>query len=144
MSKLLIYKVTPNRTSEHLTLGEYAAAGFLSAIPTTLVTAPVERAKVLLQVHLTAMTGCVSMSSDHLCRFKARVKEGPNTRAFLTLLNTFTGKVDFAACFEVRSQQWRGMDLEAQRELLRVVFIVHYSDRYVPVTSQPTRSPRSS
>lgn len=52
MSKLLIYKMTPNRTSEHLTLGEYAAAGFLSAIPTTLVTAPVERAKVLLQVRL--------------------------------------------------------------------------------------------
>ena len=50
MSKVLIYKLTPNRTSQELTLGEYAAAGFLSAIPTTLVTAPVERAKVLLQV----------------------------------------------------------------------------------------------
>lgn len=30
---------------------ELATAGFLSAVPTTLVTAPVERAKVLLQVH---------------------------------------------------------------------------------------------
>lgn len=50
MSKLLIYKATPNRSSKELSIAEYAAAGFLSAIPTTLVTAPVERAKVLLQV----------------------------------------------------------------------------------------------
>ncbi|TCD69892.1 hypothetical protein EIP91_005716 [Steccherinum ochraceum] len=50
MSKLLIYKFTPNRTSDQLSLGEYAAAGFMSAIPATLVTAPVERAKVLLQI----------------------------------------------------------------------------------------------
>ena len=50
MSKALIYAVTPNRQSKDLSVAEYAAAGFLSAIPTTLVTAPVERAKVLLQV----------------------------------------------------------------------------------------------
>ncbi|KAL4242123.1 mitochondrial carrier family protein [Abortiporus biennis] len=50
MSKLLIYKATPNRTSSELSVTEYAVAGFLSAIPTTLVTAPVERAKVLLQI----------------------------------------------------------------------------------------------
>ncbi|TFK77248.1 carnitine/acyl carnitine carrier [Pluteus cervinus] len=49
-SKTLIYAVTPNRTSSSLSIGELAAAGFLSAVPTTLVTAPVERAKVLLQV----------------------------------------------------------------------------------------------
>ncbi|KAI0815076.1 mitochondrial carrier [Irpex lacteus] len=49
-SKALIYAVTPHRTSKELSVAEYAAAGFLSAIPTTLVTAPVERAKVLLQV----------------------------------------------------------------------------------------------
>jgi hypothetical protein len=33
-----------------LSIPELAVAGFLSAVPTTLVTAPVERAKVLLQV----------------------------------------------------------------------------------------------
>lgn len=54
MSKVLIYKLTPNRTSKELSVGEYAAAGFLSAVPTTLVTAPVERAKVLLQVSKTS------------------------------------------------------------------------------------------
>lgn len=49
-SKKIILALTPNRTSEKLSLGELAAAGFMSAVPTTLVTAPVERAKVVLQV----------------------------------------------------------------------------------------------
>ena len=39
MSKLLILRLTPNRTSQELSIPELAAAGFLSAIPTTLVTA---------------------------------------------------------------------------------------------------------
>ncbi|KAI0830735.1 hypothetical protein BC628DRAFT_1313124 [Trametes gibbosa] len=50
MSKALILSLTPQRTSKELSIPELATAGFLSAIPTTLVTAPVERAKVLLQV----------------------------------------------------------------------------------------------
>ncbi|KAI1793968.1 mitochondrial carrier [Ganoderma leucocontextum] len=50
MSKILILRLTPNRTSDELSIPELATAGFLSAIPTTLVTAPVERAKVLLQI----------------------------------------------------------------------------------------------
>jgi len=49
-SKKLIFALTPNRTSERLSTVELATAGFLSAVPTTLVTAPVERAKVMLQV----------------------------------------------------------------------------------------------
>ncbi|KAJ7900188.1 hypothetical protein B0H14DRAFT_3852644 [Mycena olivaceomarginata] len=49
-SKQLILSATPNRTSDVLSVPELAAAGFLSAGPSTLVTAPVERAKVLLQV----------------------------------------------------------------------------------------------
>lgn len=50
MSKQLIFAITPNRKSESLSVAELATAGFLSAGPSTLVTAPVERAKVLLQV----------------------------------------------------------------------------------------------
>ncbi|KII93784.1 hypothetical protein PLICRDRAFT_101968 [Plicaturopsis crispa FD-325 SS-3] len=49
-SKKLIFAVTPKRKSETLSIPELAAAGFLSAVPTTAITAPVERAKVLLQV----------------------------------------------------------------------------------------------
>ncbi|KAJ6509385.1 hypothetical protein C8R47DRAFT_965641 [Mycena vitilis] len=49
-SKQIILAATPNRPSDVLSIPELAAAGFMSAIPSTLVTAPVERAKVLLQV----------------------------------------------------------------------------------------------
>ena len=49
-SKGLITTLTPNRTDPKLTTAEITTAGFLSALPTTLVAAPVERAKVILQV----------------------------------------------------------------------------------------------
>ena len=49
-SKRLIRTFTPSRRDSALSTSELAVAGFLSAVPTTLVTAPVERAKVLLQV----------------------------------------------------------------------------------------------
>ncbi|EIM92135.1 mitochondrial carrier [Stereum hirsutum FP-91666 SS1] len=49
-AKGLIFTLTPNRTSTSLSYAELATAGFLSAVPTTAVTAPVERAKVLLQI----------------------------------------------------------------------------------------------
>ena len=52
-SKQLIRGFTPNRVDSTLSTGELAFAGFLSAVPTTVVTAPVERAKVLLQVSST-------------------------------------------------------------------------------------------
>lgn len=50
MGKKLVYAATPQRKSSILSYGELAAAGFFSAVPTTLVAAPVERVKVLLQV----------------------------------------------------------------------------------------------
>jgi hypothetical protein len=49
-AKMLIFKATPNRENAELSLGELGIAGFLSAVPATAVAAPVERAKVLLQV----------------------------------------------------------------------------------------------
>ncbi|KZT72791.1 mitochondrial carrier [Daedalea quercina L-15889] len=57
MSKALILAITPKRTDQTLSIPELATAGFLSAIPTTLVTAPVERAKVLLQVQGQGQAG---------------------------------------------------------------------------------------
>jgi len=50
LSKKIIFSLTPDRTIKTLSISELATAGFLSAVPTTLITAPVERAKVLLQV----------------------------------------------------------------------------------------------
>ncbi|KAG1801870.1 mitochondrial carrier domain-containing protein [Suillus variegatus] len=49
-SKSLILALAPKRTSEKLSTAELATAGFMSAVPMALITAPVERAKVLLQV----------------------------------------------------------------------------------------------
>lgn len=52
MGKNIVYAATPNRPNKQLTNAELAFAGFFSAIPTTLVAAPVERVKVLLQVRI--------------------------------------------------------------------------------------------
>ena len=49
-SKRLITTLTPNRTDPKLTAAEITTAGFLSAIPTTLVADPVKCAKVILQI----------------------------------------------------------------------------------------------
>ncbi|OCH96057.1 hypothetical protein OBBRIDRAFT_809306 [Obba rivulosa] len=57
MSKKLVLAVTPRRENNELSVPELATAGFLSAVPTTLVTAPVERAKVLLQVQGQGQNG---------------------------------------------------------------------------------------
>ncbi|GAA5984503.1 hypothetical protein JCM11641_007004 [Rhodosporidiobolus odoratus] len=46
MGKKLVYAATPSRSSSILSYSELAAAGFFSAIPTTLVAAPVERVKM--------------------------------------------------------------------------------------------------
>lgn len=50
LGKNLVYSFTPDRVVPALSTPEVTAAGFFSAIPATLITAPVERAKVLLQV----------------------------------------------------------------------------------------------
>ena len=50
LGQKIIKAATPDRTDPTLTTTEYAIAGFISAIPQTFVAAPVERAKVLLQV----------------------------------------------------------------------------------------------
>ena len=45
-----VRSLTPDRASPTFSTSEYALAGFISAIPQTFIAAPVERAKVLLQV----------------------------------------------------------------------------------------------
>jgi solute carrier family 25 carnitine/acylcarnitine transporter 20/29 len=45
-----VYSATPDRPSPRLSIRELAFAGFFSAVPTTLVAAPAERIKVVLQV----------------------------------------------------------------------------------------------
>lgn len=50
LGKNLVYKFTPNRASPELSLTEISLAGAFSAAPTTLLMAPMERVKVVLQV----------------------------------------------------------------------------------------------
>ncbi|KAJ3153401.1 carnitine transporter [Geranomyces michiganensis] len=53
----LVRDLTPNRTKKDLTLTEYAIAGGFSAIPTTIVTTPMERVKVILQTQDQSVGG---------------------------------------------------------------------------------------
>lgn len=64
MGKNVVYAATPNRTSPEFSLTEYAAAGAFSALPTTLVAAPMERVKVLLQARPLALTEIVCYNRD--------------------------------------------------------------------------------
>ena len=49
MGQKLVYTMTPKRTSKDLSMAEFAIAGGFSAIPTTIITTPMERVKVVLQ-----------------------------------------------------------------------------------------------
>ncbi|THH13363.1 hypothetical protein EW146_g6842 [Bondarzewia mesenterica] len=102
-SKALIYALTPNRTQSSLSTTELAAAGFLSAVPTTGITAPVERAKVLLQVQGQA-------GSDHKYKgvfdvMKHLYKEGGMRSIFrgsgATLARDGPGSAAYFAAYEV-------------------------------------------
>ncbi|PPQ67096.1 hypothetical protein CVT25_005697, partial [Psilocybe cyanescens] len=102
-SKQLIFALTPKRTSESLSVAELAAAGFLSAVPTTLVTAPVERAKVLLQIQgqassQTKYTGVVDV-------LKHLYKEGGVKSIFrgtgATLARDGPGSAAYFAAYEI-------------------------------------------
>lgn len=50
LGQKIVRAATPSRTSPQFTTAEYATAGFISAIPQTFIAAPIERAKVLLQI----------------------------------------------------------------------------------------------
>ncbi|KIJ68610.1 hypothetical protein HYDPIDRAFT_173291 [Hydnomerulius pinastri MD-312] len=106
VSKQLIFTMTPNRTSDKLSTAELATAGFLSAVPTTLVTAPVERAKVLLQVQ-----GQGSSSTQYKGVFdvmKHLYKEGGIRSIFrgtgATLARDGPGSAAYFAAYEVTKQ----------------------------------------
>ncbi|KAF8512156.1 mitochondrial carrier domain-containing protein [Hysterangium stoloniferum] len=101
-SKNLILTATPNRKSTSLSIPELAAAGFLSAVPTTLVTAPVERAKVLLQVQ---GQGVEKKYKGVFDVFKVLYKEGGIRSIFrgsgATLARDGPGSAAYFAAYEV-------------------------------------------
>ena len=94
MSKRLVLAGTPNRVNDKLTIPELALAGFLSAVPTTLITAPVERAKVLLQVGGSDLIRCPKASIVlRTCRFRDKEVQSKSIRVCSTSSDTFTRKV---------------------------------------------------
>lgn len=57
MGQKIVFSVSPDRTSQDLTMGEFAFAGAFSAIPTTVITTPMERIKVVMQTQDQSPTG---------------------------------------------------------------------------------------
>ncbi|KDR85354.1 hypothetical protein GALMADRAFT_234175 [Galerina marginata CBS 339.88] len=102
-SKQLIFALTPNRTSDSLSTVELATAGFLSAVPTTLITAPVERAKVLLQIQ--GQAGSQAKYKGVADVLKHLYKEGGLRSIFrgtgATLLRDGPGSAAYFAAYEV-------------------------------------------
>ncbi|KAF4622858.1 hypothetical protein D9613_002124 [Agrocybe pediades] len=102
-SKQLIFALTPSRTSESLSTAELATAGFLSAVPTTLITAPVERAKVLLQVQ--GQAGSQTKYTGVIDVMKHLYKEGGLRSIFrgtgATLARDGPGSAAYFAAYEV-------------------------------------------
>jgi len=102
-SKKLIFAFTPKRTTETLSTAELAAAGFMSAVPTTLITAPVERAKVMLQVQ--GQGGSVTKHKGVLAVMSHLYKEGGIRSIFrgtgATLARDGPGSAAYFAAYEV-------------------------------------------
>jgi hypothetical protein len=92
LAKKLVLAATPNRENEMLSVAELATAGFLSAVPATLITAPVERAKVLLQVSLASIH-LVHISRGSAQRYRDKAARNRNTKAFSMSSDTFIRRV---------------------------------------------------
>lgn len=93
--KLVSFKNESGGSNE-LTMGQMAAAGFISAIPTTLVTAPTERVKVVLQT---------SSKGSFIHAAKTIVKEGGISSLFkgslATLARDGPGSALYFASYEI-------------------------------------------
>ncbi|EJD51773.1 mitochondrial carrier [Auricularia subglabra TFB-10046 SS5] len=103
VGKKLVYAATPNRKSDELSVAELAGAGFFSAIPQTLVAAPVERAKVLLQVQ--GQGGAEAKYKGVFDVFKVLYREGGIRSiyrgSFATLMRDGPGSAAYFAAYEV-------------------------------------------
>jgi len=102
LGKKIVYSVTPDRASPGLSIPELAFAGFFSAVPTTLVAAPAERVKVLLQVQ---GQGGKSQYNGPLSVISGLYKEGGLRSIFrgtgATLVRDGPGSAAYFVAYEV-------------------------------------------
>ncbi|KAF8319776.1 mitochondrial carrier [Clavulina sp. PMI_390] len=103
LGKKIVYSLTPDRPSPKLTIAELAFAGFFSAIPTTLVTAPAERIKVVLQIQ--GQGGAAAQYNGPLSVVKGLYKEGGLKSLFrgtgATLARDGPGSAAYFVAYEV-------------------------------------------
>lgn len=108
--------------SKELTLSQLAFAGFFSAIPTTLVTGPAERVKVLLQVRQPLHAFDAPKSTDGCriasARYPVKDTEECSTLGRSTLCENCTPRAVSSRSSEERARLSLETDQEAQRESL--------------------------
>jgi solute carrier family 25 carnitine/acylcarnitine transporter 20/29 len=103
--------------AEGFTIGQISAAGFFSAIPTTIVTAPMERVKVLLQIQgQKAKAGEKPKYAGSLDCAKQLYKEGGIRSVyrgtFMTLARDGPGSAAYFAAYEVVKRKLTPKDPE--------------------------------
>ncbi|GJJ73468.1 solute carrier family 25 (mitochondrial carnitine/acylcarnitine transporter), member 20/29 [Entomortierella parvispora] len=100
LGKKLVLSV-PGRTSNELSLVDFAVAGFFSAGPTTLLMSPSERIKVLLQ---TQGTGAAKLYNGPIDVVRALYKEGGLASIFrgtgATMLRDGPGSAAYFVAYE--------------------------------------------
>lgn len=132
MGKKIVYSMTPDRSSPTLSNAELAFAGFFSAVPTTLVAAPVERVKVLLQVRTHSRFQCVLLrgfSADTSSTSPSRCKVKVVSSSTLARSTPYANSTAREVCDQSTVEQvprWR------------------VTDRAVPPTSWRTKPSRSN
>ncbi|KAF9114654.1 carnitine transporter [Mortierella sp. AM989] len=102
MGKRIVYGVTPGRKSQELTIPELAFAGFFSAVPMTLLMAPSERVKIILQ---TQGSGANKLYNGPIDVVRALYKEGGMASIFrgsgATLLRDGPGSAAYFVAYEL-------------------------------------------
>lgn len=104
--------------AEHLTIAQLATAGFISAVPTTLVMAPIERIKVMLQTN-NALQGSFLRGARYIIK-----TGGGFPSLFKGSLATFgrdgPGSAIYFASYEISKRALGSRDLQSSPKLSHV------------------------